>query len=609
MQSLTRAARRRVLGDMNDTVRPRRRRGRSDVTSRSGVVWSCGWLVVAACNQDPSLQISVHHPGGYAVQRTQVTVYAGDVPCGDIELGDRSDDELAAVKVDEVDDVDAAHGGQLVVGRLGGKSIVARGYDAEHRFVTAGCEDLGEIAGATRVAIDTQPTASVAIDPGQPDRPFGERMILVNMTDIAGVPLDGTVSWQLTGPAGAPPQTASAGMPTRNGNLRFQVGDLGTPGPEGLRIRAPWAIAPLPLVTAFDLSHQTTIPLGAAGAFGDHPSCDVRGHAGKPPTLVCLTPASIQGHRDAVEIAWQADHYATIALPALPGNNQFAVFVDHDGSADEPIHVVSANAAGVGSWYSLADMSTKPETFGNALQNVVYVPRCADGATQPLVGVQIGAVPGVANQLRFFTPIGAPVTAASDGEVFSGGCIHDVDRKEHQGVVVAGPGGDAGLELITPGTGMAMAVSSARFTGSGFVTIQTQAGTEKRFAGTRLQASGTVVFEAVLAPQGSTFMLVERTEVDAAAPPDKIIAGKLDRDADTDLMWDMGVGAHRRVFQVSLAEQVGGEPLTAMTSGPGGISATTANPTDFVIADLDGQGVDEMVIFTESSVAIYSPDE
>jgi hypothetical protein len=591
MQSLTRAARHRVLCDMNDTVRVMR--------------W-CGWLLVAACSRDPSLAVTVHHPTGYAVTQTRVTVYVGDdVDCTVIEYGDRTDAELAAIAVDEATD-----GNEIEVSRLGGKSIVARGYDAQGRFVTAGCKDVGEIAGATTVTIDTQPTASVAIDPGQPDRPFSERDILVNMTDANGEVLDGAVSWQLTGPMGSAPQMEPAGMPTRNGNIRIQVGDVGQPGPEGLRIRAPWATAPLPLVTAFDLSNASTVQLGG-GSAPSHPSCDVRGHAGKPPTLVCLTQANAQGHRDLVEIAWQGSSYVPPTTIALPGgiNNQFAVFVDHDGSADEPVYVLSDNSAtGTNNWYQLGQGGSTA-VFASSLQNVVYIPKCADNSAAALVGVQTGTVLGVTNQVQIFTVAGVAVGPAStDGEVFSGGCVHDVDHKEHQGVVVAGAGGDAGLELITPGSQMLTPIMGTKFTGSGFVTIASQGVVEKRFAGTRLQASGTVVFESVLALQGGSYMLVERTEVEAAAPPEKIIAGKLDRDGDTDLMWDMGIGDRRRVFQVSLAEQVGGVPLTAMTSGPGGLAATTANPTDFVVGDLNGKGADEMVLFTQSSVTIYSPD-
>ncbi|TMQ11074.1 MAG: hypothetical protein E6J90_35285 [Deltaproteobacteria bacterium] len=578
----------------------------------------CGCLLVAACTGGPALDISVHHPAGFAVAQTRVTAYfGGDIDCGQIEFGDRSDAELAAIKVDEVD---AASGIPVEVSRLGSKSIVARGYDAQHRFVTAGCKDVGEIAGAIRVAIDTQPTASVAIDPGQPDRPFSERDILVNMSDANGVAIDGTVSWLLTGPAGAAQQMASAGTPTRNGNVKFKVDDLGTPGPEGLRIRAPWATAPLPLVTGFDLSHATTLPLGG-GSLGGNPSCDVRGHAGKSPTLICLGQADLQGHRDAVEIVWQNGQYAARPFsPPIPASidNQFALFVDHDGTADEPVYVLSAAAGGVGNWYKLGAPSGTTMTFDNSLQNVVYIPRCHENAPTALVAVQTGAVASTANKVRFYTPSGgaaaAPLNTAMDGEVLSGGCLDDVDKKEHQGVVAAGPAVSgtpdaafAVLALIMP-SGLT-AVSGRSLTGSGFVTVSTQGMTEKRFAGTRLQASGTVVFEAVLAPDAGSFKLLERTELDSAAPPNKIIAGKLDRDGDTDLMWDMLVGARRRLFQVSLAEQVGGTPLTAMTSGPGAVGASAnAGGLDFVAADLNGHGTDDMIVFGAASVTIYSAD-
>jgi hypothetical protein len=114
------------------------------------------------------------------------------------------------------------------------------------------------------------------------------------------------------------------------------------------------------------------------------------------------------------------------------------------------------------------------------------------------------------------------------------------------------------------------------------------------------------VFEAVLALEGSGYKLVERTEVEAAGPPTKIIGGKLDKDGDTDLMWDMTAG-RKRIFQVSLAKQVSGVPLTAITSGPAG--TTAAVMADFIAGDLDGRHTDELVFFSASTVTIYSADE
>jgi hypothetical protein len=600
MQSLTRAAWHSVLPGMNDTVRMMR---------------SCGLLLLVACSGDPSLDISVHHPAGYQVTQTVVTVYfGGDISCSEIEFGDRTDAELEAITVDEVD---VTNGGRVEVSRLGGKSLVARGFDAQHRFVTAGCKDIGEITSGTKIAIDTQPTAIVAIDPAQPDRPFSERTILVNMSDANGVPLDGNVSWLLSGPAGAAEQQPSAGVATKNGDAKIHVDDLGTPGPEGLRIRVPWATAPLPLVTGFDLSHATMLTLGG-GNLGGHPSCDIRGHAGKLPTLVCLNQATLQGHRDVVEFAWLTDHFGLAATqpPPIPGgiDNQFALFVDHDGTADEPVYVISDNTVGSDTWFKLGTGVVASPTFDSTVQNVVYVPRCQDNKFNPmtaLVAVQTGAT-GLMNKLQFFTPTGTPTTLTPQpGEVFSGGCVADVDKNEHQAVVVTDGSVDAfaSLVLITPNPANRMAISGSKLTGSGFVTVETQSAIEKRFAGTRLQASGTVVFEAVLASEGGSYKLVERTEVDAAAPPTKIIGGKLDQDGDTDLMWDMTAGARRRVFQVSLAKQVSGEPLTAMTSGPGAVATNAAAMADFIAGDLNGRHTDELVLFSSGAVTIYSADE
>ena len=595
MQSLTRAAPPRVLRDMNDTFRAMR---------------SCGWLLLAACTGEPSLDVSVHHPKGFAIAQTVVTVYFGNnIDCTAVEYGDRTETELAAITADEVD---VTAGGRIDVSRLGRKSLVARGFDAEHRFLTAGCVDVGEITSGTKLVIETHPTAVVAIDPSAPDRPFAERTILVNMTDPNGTAIDGMVSWQLTGPAGAVEPPPSPGVATRNGDAKIEVTDLGTPGPEGLRIRVSWATSPLPLVTAFDLSRATAVELAGgvggptAGSGTGHPSCEIRGHAGKPPTLICLTAANERDHRDAVELAWQTDHYAATPI-AIPGtmDHQFGLFVDHDGSADEPVYVLSDNTLvppGPGSWFKLGAAAGTPVTFDGVLQNVVYIPPCSGSAMPAAVGVQTG---GVLNpRRRFYATTGVAGKAGLDGAVFSAGCVSDVDKVEHQAVVASIGAGDATLALITPGD--PMLISNAKLTGSGFVAVETGGVIEKRFAGTRLQATGTVVFEAVLAPdnQGS-YKLVERTELEAAAPPTKILAGKLDQDDDTDLMWDLASGLRRRVYQVSLAKQVNGAPLTAMTSGSTGNAGAAS---DFVIGNLNGGRADEMVIFTQGGITIYSAD-
>jgi hypothetical protein len=559
---------------------------------------SCGLaLALVACSSAPTLSVAVDHRDELEVTRTVVTVYAGsDVSCEQISLGDRTPLELAAITSEEVD---VTAGGAIEVGRLGDKAIVARGYDAQRRFVTAGCTDLGELTGATAITIATQPTAVVAIDPGLPERPFSERTILVNMSDTAGRTIKGDVSWQLTGPAGTVDQRPATGVATNgNGDAKIEVQDLARPGPQGLRIRVPWAIAPLPLVTAFDVSHGTTISLGTGVA--GNPSCDLRGHAGRRPTLVCLT-ASPTAHRDVIEIAWQTDRYVATTI-AIPGaiDNQYALFVDHDGSADEPVYVVGGVGSS-GSWYELGAPAATPVTLSGPLQNVVYVARCKDHPTA-LVAVQSGSA--LASTLRTFLPSGAPIGNPVASEVFSGGCVADIDGVEHQ-AIVAGSVADPTLIVLQPGG--QIRVGSARLSGSGFITSQAQGVIEKRFAGTRLQATGTVVYQAVLAREGASYRLVERTETEAAGPPTKIFAGQLDLDADTDLIWDLAI-TRRRLFQVSLAKQVLGVPLTAITSGPTAAFSPGAAASDFVVGDLNGLGIDEVVLVSASAVTIYTPD-
>lgn len=360
------------------------------------------WLVAAAglasaCGADPVLDLKVVHPAKYAVTQTVVTVYSGqDLTCDQIMLGDRTATELAALTTDEID---ATMGGSLSLARLGGKSIVARGFTTQG-LATAGCQDIGEIAGTDAVTINTVPASVVAIDPDQADRPFAERTIVATLTDVLGDSIDGTISWQMYGPAGVAEQMPTAGIPTAHGKVTLPVTDLGTPGPEGMRVRAPWATSTLPLVTAFDLSKSTTLDFGGLGTTGN-PSCAIRGHAGKPLTAVCLDGGA---HRNVAEISWTNGAWTrtTTIVPATV-NNIFALIVDRDGSADEPVYLIGADATGAGTWYKLGGTTTAVQLDG-PIQNLIYIPKCQ--GTSALVAVSSGAIGAVAT-VRIFTPAGS----------------------------------------------------------------------------------------------------------------------------------------------------------------------------------------------------------
>jgi hypothetical protein len=587
-----------------------------------GLIGSLAASAATGCTSGPTLSVTVHHRAGYVIKQTVITVYAGDaVTCTEIKYGDRTPIELAAITAEEVD---VTSGGVIDVSRTGSKVLVARGYDVRHRFVTAGCYDLGPLVGETQITIDTEPTAVVAVDPGQPEQPFDGRPILVNMTDANGLPLtpktggaDAIVSWQLIGPA-APggvtdPPPAAGLAPNSTGDVTIKVADLGVPGPEALRIRAPWATTPLPVVTGFDLDarHTTSVPLTGGGSVAARVACDLRGHAGKLPSLVCLTQATIGGHRDMFDLAWQTDHYVGSQFTIPTGiDNAFALVVDHDPTAvDEAVYAITSTSAVAGSIYRIGTPATSAIAIAlsGPIQNVAYIAKCTGSSQPALLGVESGTA--LTPVTRYYVLPGTAVGTAIDGELFSGGCVSDVDGTQHQAVVASEGLGTPSLYLVQPQSGVHTAVTAVKLTGSGFLRITSNGVTEQRFVGTRFAAAGTVVFEAVLAPVGSgNYKLVERSELDAAAAPSKILSGQLDQDGDTDLMWDVPLG-RRRLFQVALAKLVGDAPLSAITAGPYNTAATTsAQPPDFFVADLNGGGLDDMILVSPTTVTIYAAD-
>jgi hypothetical protein len=231
---------------------------------------------------------------------------------------------------------------------------------------------------------------------------------------------------------------------------------------------------------------------------------------------------------------------------------------------------------------------------------MAYIPKCGSG--NALVAVWSGAAAGVSS-VRLFNPAGQGNVPVALTNLASGGCVSDVDGGVHQAIVASAAAGDPAMFVLT-GTQQSQAIAIKKNAGTGFIQIETG---EHRFVGTRLEAEGTVVFEAVLAQSGGAFTIVERAELAAAAPPGTVIGGRVDTDAATDLLWDISVPLTRRkLFQVSLAKQVLGAPLTAITSGP---SSTGLNDSvGFVVGDLNGKGADEVVLFTANGATIYSPD-
>src|SRR5690606_25794285 len=152
---------------------------------------------VAACGDGRSLEVRVTHPAGAEVARTVVSIYESNTTtCTQIELGDLSTAQLQAILAAEQTDAGALEG----ISRRDRKLVVARGFDAADRYLTAGCTQHEEIAGHDAVRVDTDFTATLsigAVDPGEPGLPL-------TLTDAEGRSLGGhAVTWRVYGPHGA----------------------------------------------------------------------------------------------------------------------------------------------------------------------------------------------------------------------------------------------------------------------------------------------------------------------------------------------------------------------------------------------------------------------
>ena len=570
-------------------------------TIRSMRMWVGVLLAVTACSSDPSLNVTVteHDPYKSLVAETVLTVYAGtDVTCDAIENGDITDVDLAALAVSQTV-IGVGSGGSISVDRVGDKSLVARGLDAKANLVLAGCADVATIGTNTQIAIDTLPSVVVAVDPGLADEPFTGRPITVTTSDIQGQVLETSVSYVLSGPAGTADSQPATPVTTTMGTVMLTVSDVAVPGPEALRIRIPWMTTPPPLTTAFSLANAQMLTLPAGGTSTLDPSCAVRGHGSNPPTLVCLNKAQplVNDQRDVIEISWTVDHWV---MNTIQNNiaKEFEVFVDHDGSAtDEPVYVVASD----GKWYAVPNAAgTVIATFPVIpLKRVVYIPSCNTGE-QAFVAVEGATV-------DFYLPNGTYIPSASSvTDILGGGCISIVNGGVLRAVAaVTTNNSDFALYPVSMGGGSSgvTPIGSSKFSGAGFITMDG----EQQFAATRFDATGTVVVQDVLTGSAGNYDLLERREVEAASAPIRIAAGQLDNDTDPDLIWNMPNGL-RNLFQVSLAKTVDGAPLTAITSGGATLRMVDTTDTDFVVANLNGKGGDEVVLFSAGNVVIVSPD-
>ncbi len=558
-------------------------------------------VLACACGDDPSLRVIVEHDPDLAtaIARTTVTVYEGDeLACTDIEFGDVSGPALAGFAVATLDtSVGGSFDGQL--SRLGGKVVVARGFDDRGRLIVAQCADVDEVVEGASVTIVTTETATVSLAAAEDTK----RGILVIATDANTRPIDDRpVSWRLFGAAGTAADealftTISDGVweprsptCTVGGEATIHPTPPDVMGAFAIQARVSWEAGRPALFTQFTpIDLVVTDPLEPA--IGQ--PCAVRRTA-TARGVVCLTSPT------------QAVEYTGTTLTkrptqTLPSAAVGLVSIEQNGALD--VYAITAT----GGWHPVSGAPpVSPRRWcspgdgpvicdGIKTFDLQFVPACGDSPA--LLAGKIGLT-ALQTQIRVMD------IATGDVEIFrengdalgAAGCLTEVQpdgtTQTRQAVVLerrTGAPARVVFDCAASAVGCEIPLLSS---GVGFLR-----GDESQMIVSSFDATGTVLLRVVArAPDGpGQDRLIERSRQSSASPPSQLVVGRYDLDSELDLIWHFptfnGVASNA---QLSYARAVEGDPITGILPAFGQI-------IDLLTADLDSNMLDEAMVVIDRS--------
>jgi len=575
-----------------------------------------------ACSSDPTLSVSVTHPSPVMVATTEVTVYESDsLKCTDIEFARVDPAGLEALSADDVTLDGSAPGALSGISRTGHKVIVARGFDSNMALVSIGCAEKDEVIGADSVSISTFVAAAVSIHP-----PTDPSMldVAITLTDASGASLPDMrpVMWTVYGPAGSTAanpmniNSVSDGvwepkLPscTGNGITKLRPNPPSSLGGYAVQIRAGWAIE----------EPQTYSSL-AASAFGmtalqftqstARRFCTIR-QQGPVHRLVCIDNANV-AHDLAITVdstgkAIATDMGTQSALPAIAGAQTVVAVVAEPGAGtDREV-------------YSVTDRGVLVPLFNatNVTDQTLVCPVCNDAVVVPPCGATPGKVllAGPTNRVRQIDLHGGNLQSFDVPNVTAvrldnAGCVTQLQSAGtptlvqlasfHAGAVLASTFVPAATLLATC-TGSAackpLDQPLVRGAGVGFTADQ-----EPRIVVANVDATGVVLTQLVIAPSVGTASTIgttiERSRVAAASIPDRLVAAQVDTDTGTDLFWDLATRSSGTSFEIAYARKVGAVNLEALSE------PQDVDVDDLVTGDLDGNGLDDVVVLSATGVAI-----
>lgn len=568
-------------------------------------------IIMAGCSSDPTLSVTVTHPDGITVTKTTVTVYESTtVHCTDIEFARLDAAGLTGITTAEAD-IEAGSAKLEGISRLGTKIVVARGFDSGG-LVSAGCVEHGDVTGDDSVAIATVPAATVSVH--SPNDPTVSNGIEITLTDQASAPIaDGRpVTWTVYGAAGAsaanPANVTSPADGVWEPALPSCVDDKGHvtvhPNPPtalggyAVQLRVAWAVDEPPMYTtlASPPIDELAVSLGITLSTAAKRPCAVRGKQ-----LICVDSAD-QAHLFDITIA-NAKATATqngaaqAAVPSNPtGQHVIALIAVPNPSSAPDVYAVSSAGDLVALFGARAPTNTATGC------GLVPLTNCTDALIVPACGgIPAKLLLGNGSKIHQLDPRGGNVqdftlTQAITSKLDNAGCITVL---QDNGPALLGQFATAAVTGGTVATSTTHLIncsgsvcadsgnSLTRGAGVGFT-----GGTEPRIAGTTVDASGVVLIEAVIGPNGQT---IERTRMAAASVPDRMVAGQFDADTDPDLFFDIAVRNNVSNLELGYARKVGNDNLEALSPSAG------FNVTDLLVGDFNADGHDDVVVVTETN--------
>ena len=586
----------------------------------------------AGCFDDPSLKVVVDLAGyENKVVSTRIAVYESQtLTCELIQFGLASSAELQAAIVDDITVTTGGAGALTGLSRENPKLIVATSSDVNGGQVTAGCAEKGEIVGNDEVDVATEAVAQLTVTTGSLDEPFSQQPIEISTADLYGAPIAAReVTWQTFGPAGSYGGTATMTAPNpvctdAMGNATIHPQDPTTPGPIEAQLQVAWASTAPPIVPGFIAPPTNAVSLTGTAV----------GNLLTPSPISCVKRRTfLQGvFHDTVVCMHQPDTgannpRAVVEITADPTTNQpvtrslgsvangFALesTPDASGAASDALYGIDTN----GNWKGLdgtADgtLVANQVTFATAgAPGALFtVPSCGD-TTPGFVMIEFNTTSSSPTFVTFSLtgtktanqPLSAMMTTGQMPEehLLGGGCVADITGGIHQVIALSSTTPITKIEtnvLVVPlGTGSASSITWTGAAGIGFTTSG-----ELHAIGSVFGTSGTVVAEWVLAADSDAgYHLVVRSSTPTAASPRAFAAGQFDGDALIDLAWTEEFTESTRQsnrVQIALGLQVLGASLSGLSAPLRG------TPANLVVADLDGDGRDDIVTFDTTQALV-----